>query len=61
MGKIIIKKKQGTMVRAKNVRFWMNASKAEVRASLGGTDEEWEIFAVNKPPSPQLPYRIKTQ
>lgn len=40
------------MVRAKNVRFWMNASKAEVRASLGGTDEEWEIFAVNLPPSP---------
>lgn len=38
------------MVRAKNVRFWMNASKAEVRASLGGTDEEWEIFAVTSPP-----------
>lgn len=44
------KKKQESMVRAKNVRFWMNASKAEVRASLGGTDEEWEIFAVTSPP-----------
>lgn len=40
------------MVRAKNVRFWMNASKAEVRASLGGTDEEWEIFAVIFPSPP---------
>lgn len=43
------------MVRAKNVRFWMNASKAEVRASLGGTDEEWEIFAVNLLLSTSLP------
>lgn len=43
------------MVRAKNVRFWMNASKAEVRASLGGTDEEWEIFAVNPPLSHPFP------